>query len=128
METPDDLYYTKEHCWVKEEGDQVRWGITDFAQSELGDVIFVEFPAVGEKVNRGERIGDVESIKTVSNLYAPLTGTVIAVNTALNKSPEFINQSPYGDGWICLMQPDSSEDIGGLLDVAQYIELIQAGQ
>ncbi len=120
MDIPKGLYYTREHFWVKREDSLARCGITDFAQQELGDVIFVELPQVGEKVERGDRLGDVESIKTVSNLYAPLKGEIVEVNKELDSTPEVINKDPYGKGWICLIQPDTGEDFNGLLNEEDY--------
>ncbi len=120
MDIPKGLFYNREHFWVKREDDLARCGITDFAQQELGDVVFVELPKVGVKVKRGDRIGDVESIKTVSNLYAPVAGEVVEVNTELDSTPEFINQDPYGKGWICAIKPDMEEDFSELMSEADY--------
>jgi len=120
---PDDLRYTTAHEWVRELGDGVvRVGITDHAQSQLGDVVFVQLPAVGDAVTAGTSIGEVESTKSVADLYAPLSGTVVAVNDALDDSPELINSGPYEDGWMFdLEAPDGVP--ADLLDAAGYREL-----
>lgn len=119
MNIPDGLLYTREHFWVKKE-DVVICGITDYAQSELGDVVFVELPEVGKKVKKGDKIGEVESIKTVSYLYAPLSGEVVEVNKELDKKPELINQNPYGEGWICKIQPEKEEEFKNLMSKEDY--------
>ncbi len=119
MNIPDDLLYTREHFWVKK-GDVAICGITDYAQNELGDVIFVELSEVGKKVKQGDKIGEVESIKTVSYLYAPLSGEVVEVNGELDKKPELINQSPYGEGWICKIQPENEEEFKNLMNKEEY--------
>ncbi len=119
MNIPDDVLYTREHLWVKK-GDVAICGITDYAQNELGDVIFVELPEVGKKVRQGDKIGEVESIKTVSYLYAPLSGEVVEVNGELDAKPELINQSPYGEGWICKIQPENEEEFKNLMNKEEY--------
>lgn len=119
MNIPDGLLYTREHFWVKKEG-VIICGITDYAQNELGDVVFVELPEVGKKVKKGDKIGEVESIKTVSYLYAPLSGEVVEVNKELDKKPELINQSPYGEGWICKIQPEKEEEFKNLMSKEDY--------
>ncbi|MEN3185445.1 MAG: glycine cleavage system protein GcvH [Atribacterota bacterium] len=117
---PEELLYTAEHFWVKQEEDVVLCGITDHAQSELGDVVFVEMPRVGTRVKKGERIGDVESVKTVSNLYAPLSGEVVAVNEQLKDRPELINKDPYGEGWIVKLKPLDLSEFSLLLSSEEY--------
>ncbi|WAJ42647.1 glycine cleavage system protein GcvH [Mycobacterium sp. Aquia_216] len=122
---PSDLHYTAEHEWVRQSGDDtVRVGITDFAQSALGDVVFVQLPDVGAEVRAGESFGEVESTKSVSDLYAPLSGTVTAVNGDLEGSPQLVNSDPYGAGWLVDIQvSDGSElesAISGLLDAEAY--------
>lgn len=116
---PDDLRFTKDHEWAKQDGDLVVVGITDYAQEHLGDVVMVELPAVGSKVEAGKPFGTVESPKSVSDLYAPLSGTVEKVNKALDDAPDHINKSPYGDGWIVAIRP-AAGDLSGLLDAAAY--------
>jgi len=100
MNIPDDLHYTKDHEWVRLEGDTVTVGITDFAQGELGDIIFVEFPSVGDAFNQGDPFGTVEAVKTVADLFIPVSGEIIAVNTDLEEAPEKVNNDPYGEGWM----------------------------
>lgn len=117
--TPDDLFYTKEHEWVRFEGQTARIGITDFAQSELGDIVFVELPDVDSEIRLGETFGTVESVKTVSDLYAPVTGKVIEVNEQLTDAPEKVNEEPYSGGWMIVVQL-SSDGRDGLLTAAQY--------
>ena len=118
---PEDLRYTDAHEWVRDLGEGVvRVGITDHAQSQLGDVVFVQLPAVGDAVAAGSAVGEVESTKSVSDVYAPLAGTIVEVNTDLADSPERINEDPYGDGWICLIEPADAGAYESLLDAAAY--------
>lgn len=117
---PADLKYTKEHEWAKLEGDRVRVGITAFAQEQLGDVVFVELPRVGAKVTAHQAFGVVESVKAVSDLFAPMTGQVVEVNTELAQKPELINKDPYGKGWMILVAPADAAAYGTLLSGAQY--------
>ena len=123
-EIPADLYYTEEHEWVQRTGDDtVRVGITDYAQSALGDVVFVQLPDVGTDVTAGESFGEVESTKSVSDLYAPVSAKVVAVNGDLDASPQLVNSDPYGEGWLVDLQIEGSslEDaLGGLLDADGY--------
>lgn len=120
---PEDLRYTTAHEWVRElEGGVVRIGITDHAQNQLGDVVFVQLPAVGDAVTAGESIGEVESTKSVEDIYAPLTGTVVAVNEALTDAPELVNSGPYEDGWMIDIAV-SDGVLADLLDAAAYREL-----
>ncbi|MCF6180218.1 MAG: glycine cleavage system protein GcvH [Geopsychrobacter sp.] len=124
MDFPEELKYTEEHEWVLAEGDLVSIGITDFAQDQLGDVVFVELPEVGDKVEVGKAFGVVESVKAVSDIYAPLGGEVVEVNAELPDAPETINTSPYGDGWLIRIKPADPKDLDGLLDVAAYQEFL----
>jgi glycine cleavage system H protein len=124
---PADLKYTEEHEWAKIEGERVRVGITAFAQSELGDVVFVELPKVGAKVSRKQSFGVVESVKAVSDLFAPVSGEVVEVNGALAKAPETVNQDPYGQGWMIVVRPSSAAELDQLLTAAQYEALIAQG-
>ena len=119
-ETPDDRRYLESHEWVHTDGDSARVGISDFAQDELGDVVFVELPAEGDGVAHGEAFGVIESIKAVSDLYSPVTGTVTAVNEALEQEPELVNESPYGDGWLFECEVDDAAELDGLLSAADY--------
>jgi glycine cleavage system H protein len=126
MELPDDLLYSSDHEWVRREEDGARMGITDYAQDALGDVVFVELPAVGTKVTAADALSEVESTKSVSEIYAPLTGTVTAVNTELADQPQRLNEDPYGDGWICLIAPDDPAQFDELLTPAAYQSLLDA--
>jgi len=120
MEFPEDLHYTKEHEWLRLEGGEGVVGITDFAQDALGDVVFVELPAVGAALARGQTFGVVESNKTVSDLFAPVSGRVIALNQKLRDEPEHVNRDPYGAGWMIRVALDRREEVDGLLDAAAY--------
>jgi glycine cleavage system H protein len=123
----DELYYTKEHIWVKIENDVATIGITDYAQSQLGDVVFIELPEVGREVESGEVIATVESIKAVSEIYSPLTGKIISINEDLANEPSIINSDPYGDGWICDIQMKDLTEIEDLMtadDYRAYLEVI----
>lgn len=121
LEYPSDLRYTAEHEWVRAaEGEVVRIGITSFAQDALGDVVYVSLPAVGDEVAVGDACGEVESTKSVSDLYAPLAGEVTAVNDALDASPELVNSDPYGEGWMYELRPTDAAAVDGLLDVEAY--------
>ena len=124
---PADLKYTQEHEWAKKEGERLRVGITAFAQSELGDVVFVELPKVGTKVSQRQSFGVVESVKAVSDLFAPVSGEVVEVNATLSKSPETVNQDPYGQGWMIVIKPSKAAEWDQLLTPAQYEELIAQG-
>jgi glycine cleavage system H protein len=122
--TPEDLKYTEEHEWLAvTEGGAVRVGITDYAQDQLGDVVFVELPKVGATVDAGSPLGEVESTKSVSEIFAPVSGTVVAVNTQLDDSPELINSDPYGEGWIVEINAGDPSALDGLMDAAAYQEL-----
>jgi len=124
-ETPDDLRYTAEHEWVQpREGGVVRIGITAYAQDALGDVVFVTLPEEGTPVAPGQACGEVESTKSVSDVYAPITGTVTARNAALDANPELVNSSPYGDGWMFEVRPDDPASVDSLLDAGGYRELL----
>ncbi len=119
-EYPDDLRYTTDHEWVRETADGVRVGITSYAQDALGDVVFVSLPKVGDEVVKGDSIGEVESTKSVSDLYSPLTGTVTAVNEALDATPELVNSDPYGDGWMFELSLGEDAGTSDLLDAEAY--------
>lgn len=123
MNIPEDLRYSPEHEWVRVEGTRVRIGITDYAQDALGDIVFVDLPAVGDAIETGGQLGEVESTKSVSEIYSPVAGTVTAVNDALAEGPERINEDPYGEGWICDMELAPGADTSSLLDAAAYAEL-----
>lgn len=126
---PDALKYTKEHEWVSVvEGRRVKVGITFYAQKELGDVVFVDLPKVGTAVEQGKSMAVVESVKAVSDVYAPVSGKVVEVNGALADEPERINKDPYGDGWICVLEASNPAQFDALLDAAAYRGLVEAGQ
>jgi glycine cleavage system H protein len=120
MEFPDDVRYTEQHEWARVEGNVVRVGITDFAQDALGDVVYVDVPEVGAEVQAGEPFGEVESTKSVSDVYAPVTGRVVERNSELADSPQLVNDSPYGDGWMIAIEPTDASEMEGLLDAARY--------
>ncbi|MBD8027382.1 glycine cleavage system protein GcvH [Ureibacillus sp. Re31] len=126
MSTPKDLRYSKEHEWIKVEDGKVRVGITHFAQSELGDIVFVELPQVGDEIQLNEPFGSVESVKTVSELYAPISGKVVEINSELEDSPEFVNESPYDKAWMIVVEPTDLSQVDALLTPEQYNELIDA--
>jgi glycine cleavage system H protein len=123
MMIPEGLRYTAEHEWVREEGGKVRVGITDFAQDALGDIVYVQLPSTGAKVSAGESFGEVESTKSVSEIYAPISGEVTARNEALGDTPELINTDPYEAGWLVEIQIGDPGELAGLLDAAAYAEL-----
>ncbi|WP_392542150.1 glycine cleavage system protein GcvH [Oryzobacter telluris] len=120
LEYPAGLRYTAEHEWVRTEGDVVRIGITSFAQEALGDVVYVSLPAIGDAVTAGDTCGEVESTKSVSDLYAPVTGEITSVNPALDATPELVNTDPYGEGWMYELRPTDAADVEALLDVDGY--------
>ena len=120
---PNDRRYTKEHEWVRVEGKVAAMGITDFAQGELGDIVYVELPTIGRAVAQGEVLGTIESVKAVSELYAPVAGTVTEVNALLSDKPETINADPHGAGWICKLSLSNSTEVDALMDAAAYTRL-----
>lgn len=124
MNIPDGLRYSSDHEWALVEGDVVKVGITDYAQDALGDVVFIDLPNIGDTLTVGESFGEVESTKSVSDLYAPVAGEVVAVNDDLADSPERLNDDPYGDGWICTIRVDDSTQIDSLLDAEGYRALV----
>ncbi|MEJ5359300.1 MAG: glycine cleavage system protein GcvH [Desulfobacterales bacterium] len=126
LDLPEELRYVESHEWVRIENGVARIGITDYAQDQLGDVVFVELPAVGQTLARGAAFGSVESVKAVSELYMPISGRVVEVNTALESSPELVNRSPYGEGWMIRVEPsDPAAELPGLLSAADYREKLK---
>jgi glycine cleavage system H protein len=126
-EVPDDLRYTADHEWIRREDDgRLRIGITDYAQDALGDVVFVQLPDPGSQVEAGASFSEVESTKSVSDVYAPLAGVVVEVNTDLGDAPQRLNEDPYGEGWICVMEPADAAAFDALLDAAAYRALIES--
>jgi glycine cleavage system H protein len=124
MEFPEGLFYSKEHEWVLVEGDTATIGITEFAQEELGDVVYVELPEVGEKIVKDDPFGAVESVKAVSDVYAPVSGTVLEINDVLPDSPETINDDPYGDGWMIRVEMNDKDDLKDLMSAEEYAEYV----
>lgn len=121
---PSNLKYSKEHEWVRVEGNKAYIGITDFAQSELGDIVFVELPEVGATLAKDATFGTVESVKTVSDLYAPVSGTIVEVNAELNDAPEKVNESPYEGAWMVVVEMSDASELDSLLDAAAYTDFI----
>lgn len=125
MQIPDDLRYSSDHEWIRLEDGKARVGITDYAQDALGDVVFVDLPEVGASVGAGQSISEVESTKSVSDIYAPVAGTVVEVNGDLADNPERLNEDPYGEGWIFVLALDDASAVDGLLDAASYRALVE---
>ena len=124
MEFPEDLKYSKEHEWVLVESGVATVGVTDYAQDQLGDIVFVELPAVGDKVSKEDAFGVVESVKAVSDIYAPVSGKVVEVNDDLPENPEMLNEDPYGDGWIIKIEMNDPEELQDLMTAAEYEEYV----
>lgn len=124
MEFPEDLKYSKEHEWVLIEDNVATVGITDYAQDQLGDIVFVELPAIGDKVSKDDAFGVVESVKAVSDIYAPVSGKVLEVNDDLPDNPEMVNEDPYGDGWMIKIEMNDPEDLQDLMTAAEYEEYV----
>ena len=120
MNYPNDIKYTSEHEWIRIEGEEAYVGITDYAQDQLGDIVFVDIPTVGETLEQGDTFGTIEVVKTVSDLYLPIAGEVLEQNEALADNPELVNKDPYGEGWIIKIKPNNAADAEGLLDAAAY--------
>ena len=125
MQIPDDLRYSSDHEWIRVEGDRVRIGITDFAQDALGDVVFVDLPEVGASVEAAASISEVESTKSVSDIYAPVSGSITEVNADLADSPERLNEDPYGEGWICVIELRDAAELDKLLSADAYRALVE---
>ena len=125
MNTPSDIKYTKEHEWVSLDGETATIGITDYAQSQLGDIVFVEFPDINSEINQNETFGVIEAVKTVADLFAPVSGEIIEVNSSLEDSPNFINSDPYGSGWIIKVKINDSNEYDGLMSYDNYKEHIK---
>jgi glycine cleavage system H protein len=125
MDIPPELRYSSDHEWVRVEGGRVRVGITDYAQDALGDVVFVDLPEVGTEVEQGGSCSEVESTKSVSEIYAPVSGTIVEVNGELADSPQRLNEDPYGEGWIFIVEPSDTAQVEGLLDAEGYRALIE---
>ncbi len=126
MNFPSELKYTKDHEWVRINGDEAYIGITDFAQRELGDIVYIDINTVGEEVKKDDVFGTVEAVKTVSDLFMPVTGTILEVNAALNDNPELVNSDSYGDGWMVKVSIAAGDDVESLLDAEAYKTLVGA--
>jgi len=124
MDVPEDLRYTTDHEWVKVEGTRARIGITEYAQDALGDIVFVQIPEVGTAVDKGSTVSEVESTKSVSDIYAPVTGSIVEVNGDLAEAPERLNEDPYGEGWICVIEVSDPSELDGTLDADGYRGLV----
>ena len=125
LNLPDDVRYAEDHEWIRYEGDKVRIGISDYAQDQLGDIVFVELPQSGDTFEKGEEFGTVESVKAVSELYMPIGGEILSVNTALEESPDLVNQSPYNDGWMIEVKPSDSAGLEALITRDAYLEMLK---
>ena len=125
LNLPDDLRYAESHEWARSEGDRVKVGISDYAQDQLGDIVFVELPEVGDSLGKGEEFGTVESVKAVSELYMPVGGEIVAVNSALEDNPEWVNNTPYTDGWMIEIKPENPAAIDAMLAHAAYLEKLK---
>lgn len=124
MNFPENLHYTKDHEWIRIEGEEAIIGITDFAQHELGDIVYVEVESIGQQLKAGDVFGTVEAVKTVSDLYLPLNGTITELNPKLNANPELVNNDPYGEGWMVKMKPASKDDVESLMNSEAYQALV----
>lgn len=128
MEIPQELRYSREHEWVAIDDNIATVGITDYAQEQLGDIVYVELPEVGTAVTKDDKFGVVESVKAVSDVYSPITGTVVAVNTGLPNSPETVNEEPYGDGWMIRVEMSDAEELNDLMIAAEYEKFIEEAE
>lgn len=122
---PDDVRYTETHEWARDDGGSVTVGINDYAQDQLGDIVFVELPEVGDTFEKGEDFGTLESVKAVSEMYVPVSGKVTAINEALTEAPELVNQEPYNDGWIIEVKPDDPDEVNTLMSSSDYLEMLK---
>jgi glycine cleavage system H protein len=125
VEFPEDLRYTTEHEWARLEGSRVRVGITDYAQDALGDVVYVDLPDVGAVVGAGQAFGEVESTKSVSDVYSPVSGTIVERNELVDDRPELVNEQPYGEGWLVVVDPSDTGELGSLMDAAAYRAFVE---
>ena len=125
LQFPTDLRYTKDHEWAKVEGDKIRMGITDYAQDQLGDIVFVEAPEAGSTYRQGQECGTLESVKAVGELYMPVSGEIVAVNTELEGSPDLVNRAPYAAGWLALLQPSNPSEVESLMSREAYVDMLK---
>jgi glycine cleavage system H protein len=125
LQLPDDVRYTEDHEWARVEGEKTKAGISDYAQDQLGDIVYVELPRAGDPFDKGQEFGTVESVKAVAELYMPVGGIILAVNSALEKSPELVNKDPYGDGWMIEIQPSDPAQYDALMKKDVYLETLK---
>jgi glycine cleavage system H protein len=125
LQLPDDVRYTEDHEWARTEGEKTKAGISDYAQDQLGDIVYVELPQTGDSFDKGQEFGTVESVKAVAELYMPVGGTILAVNSALEKSPELVNKDPYGDGWMIEIEPSDPAQFDALMKKGVYLETLK---
>ncbi len=125
---PDDLLYANDHEWIRHQGERLRIGISDYAQDQLGDIVFVELPKVGDALTRGAEFGVVESVKAVAELYMPISGEIVAVNPALEESPELVNKRPYEEGWMIEVAPTDPSELDRLMNTAAYTDMLKGLQ
>ena len=125
LQLPDDVRYTEDHEWARTEGEKAKAGISDYAQDQLGDIVYVELPQTGDSFDKGQEFGTVESVKAVAELYMPVGGTILAVNSALEKSPELVNKDPYGDGWMIEIEPSDPAQFDALMKKDVYLETLK---
>lgn len=125
LNLPDDIRYTDDHEWAKQDGDAIKVGITDYAQDQLGDIVFVELPEVGDTFDKGEEFGTLESVKAVSEMFMPISGEIVAVNEALADTPELVNSEPYTGAWMIALKPNDSGALDALLDKAAYLDILK---
>lgn len=128
LNLPDDVRYTNDHEWAKQEGDAVKVGITDYAQDQLGDIVFVELPEPGDTFDQGDEFGTLESVKAVSELFMPISGEILEANEALADAPELVNSEPYASGWMVVIKPSDSGALDALLDKAAYLEILKGSE
>jgi len=125
---PDDVHYTETHEWARDEEETVVAGVGDYAQDQLGDIVFVELPGIGDTLEKGEELGTLESVKAVSEIYMPVTGKIMAINEALAEEPELVNQEPYNSGWMVEIEPDDPEEIQTLMTSSEYMEMLKGAE
>ena len=125
---PDDVHYTETHEWARDDEDAVVVGVNDYAQDQLGDIVFVELPEIGDTFEKGEEFGTLESVKAVSEIYMPVAGKITAINEALSEAPEFVNQEPYNSGWMVEIEPDDPDEIHTLMTSSEYMEMLKGAE
>ena len=125
---PDNVHYTETHEWVRDEEETVVAGVGDYAQDQLGDIVFVELPGIGDTFEKGEEFGTMESVKAVSEIYLPVAGKIVAINEALSEEPELVNQEPYNSGWMVEIEPDDPDEIQALMTSSEYMEMLKGAE